>query len=296
MQFNFPQLELDGECVYHYTSGNAVLGILQNEKIVLWLTNADYLNDTTEGTAIFESVKIAAKSLFERKLLGQELYQRIVNIAVVDTHDYPTFYDSKSDKKYHSDYKKCDVYTMSFSTNSDSLPMWNYYAGNGYCLHFNKKCLQRLFLKQFECFCEIRPIKYSRNIAKNLEKELSGIVENQNAEDAIQNIKDYLAIERYFYKDEAFAYENEYRLLLAVPQKSEQTFEIKFKEKSGYIIPFIEVELTDWNQILGMVKGITIGPLASKELSSKSVKLLLENRGYCFAAQNIQNSNIPVRY
>ncbi|WP_160637283.1 DUF2971 domain-containing protein [Pseudoflavonifractor sp. 60] len=294
VQFSLPQL--DGECVYHYTSNNALLGILQKGKIVLWLTHADYLNDTTEGSAIFERVKAACKNLFEQKKLNKELYQRILDIVPEDARDYPTLYRGKDDGVYHSEHKKCDVYTMSFSADSDSLPMWNYYAGNGYCLHFNKNYLEDFFPTQFECCCLIRPINYSPNVTKNLEREFCELVTNENVKDPIQRIKDSLAIERYFYKDSAFAYENEYRLLLAVPRESKQPFEIKFREKAGYIIPYIEVELTDRQQTFSMIKGVTIGPLANRELATKSIKLLLENRDYEFAAQNIQNSTIPVRY
>lgn len=297
IKFDFPQL--NGDCVYHYTSGSALSGILQTDKVVLRLTCADYLNDTTEGVEIFKHVKTACENLLNQGKLRKELYKMITEIVPADAQEYPTWYYQKADDRYCVDHKPCNVYTMSFSQDSDSLPMWNYYAGHGsqgYCLHFNIQKLKNIFPTQFECFCAVESIVYTPDIVKSIEDEILHIAKESDNEIAFQRVKDYLALVRYFYKAGAFEYEKECRLLLAVPKNSAHTFDTKFREKDGYIIPYVEIELSDWQQRLGLIKGITVGPFANKELASKGIIALLENRGYLIESKNVLHSTIPVRY
>ncbi len=80
--------------LYHYTNLNALIGILRSECIVLWATNAAYLNDPTE--------------------LKQ-------GIAIVNELENTNF--------QFDDFK--NIYLTSFSNNADSLVMWSQYGAHG---------------------------------------------------------------------------------------------------------------------------------------------------------------------
>jgi len=106
-----------------------------------------------------------------------------------------------------------------------------------------------------------------------------------------------LFICRYLFKHSAFEHEKEVRLIIYVPIVTDKpTFETKFKSKSGYIVPYIELEITNSEKLMFLIKAITIGQLANKELANKSMAVYLEKMGYHLFGGNIQNSEIPVRF
>lgn len=292
--FNFPQY--DGESIYHYTSGIATLGILKKDKIILQLTHANYLNDTTEGIEIYEHLKKACKNLIARNEITIEQFSKILELEKSYPQEYPVLYMGSNQGNASLAYKSCDVYTMSFCHNSDSLPMWNYYANTnqqGYCLHFNKKCFESYF-SRIESFCWARPIVYLEEEKVKHMEEL--IVDSLSGENYIQAIGDDINLERYFYKHPAFQHEEEYRLLVAMPTKtSKETFEINFKTKNGYIVPYIELEIED--DAMFFLKGITLSPyIGNAGLAENGIKLFLSKNGFNYAANNIYRSKIPVRF
>jgi len=90
MRFLTPQN--DGECIYHYTSSDAVMNILQKDKIVLQLTQADYMNDTTEGNEIYEHLKSACSDLLNEQKISKEQYEKILALQYCYSQEYPTVY------------------------------------------------------------------------------------------------------------------------------------------------------------------------------------------------------------
>ena len=58
--------------IYHYTSVNAFCSILESSK--LRFTNKKYLNDTTEGSYIFDLCKREAESLCRKRAEAKEQF------------------------------------------------------------------------------------------------------------------------------------------------------------------------------------------------------------------------------
>jgi hypothetical protein len=192
-----------------------------------------------------------------------------------------------------------DTYIMSFSSDPDSLPMWNYYASGGYCLHFNEKYLDYTHLHDLDGYSfdlDYSKVFYDKE-AK--EKQLEQIIlENTQAgkDDYVSCIEYEVKRLQYLFKHDAFSHENEKRLIVHVPRSGKKpTFETRFKPKGGYVVPYIKLETTGNNLPLFTIKGITIGPIANKAFASNSLQLFLANNGYEFANGSIHSSEIPLR-
>lgn len=101
--------------VYHYTSSNGVLGIINSSK--LFCTNINFLNDPTE----LKYYKEVLKEVFKVTPECNKIYSLLYNQS----------YEQNVLNPFQN-------YIVSFSANNDSLSMWNYYAnGNGYNIGFD---------------------------------------------------------------------------------------------------------------------------------------------------------------
>ena len=115
--------------LYHYTSGEGLLGILQNKEF--WASNVKYLNDPTEP-------------LYFGKLLRTLLKQNPKCNAIFDF-----FYD----QQYVDDFYDDSVYVISFCQSDNELTMWRNYAhGNGYNIGID--------INAFENFLNVFSEKY----------------------------------------------------------------------------------------------------------------------------------------
>jgi len=190
---------------------------------------------------------------------------------------------------------------MSFCTDSDSLPMWNYYANGGCCLHFNKEYLKSFFHNDLEFFYYDDAVIYNENEKKQIIRDIiSNAIKQDNY---VQRIGDDLNLKKYFFKNKAFEYENEYRIIIGVPQDQiNPTFRTDFKNKNGYIVPYIQIEIDgneknnyDWHTQMFLIKGITVSPFFNERYACKGIRKFIEKNGYLFM-DNIQYSKIPIRF
>ena len=183
--------------------------------------------------------------------------------------------------------------------------MWNYYSQNdkyeGYSIGFSfVPIMQRVLLDsygkgyQFDLFSVIYNDDEKRAIIRKKIKQLYTFVVDQNDKKTIHRIKLILAL---FLKDlslkfkqSCFQHENEVRAILTVPKDS-RPFPIRYRNKAGYIIPYIEYPLP--KQI---ISGITIGPLINGTMATENIKQFARDRGYSFCIDNIHSSSIPIRY
>lgn len=98
-----------GPCVvFHYTSPDAFLSIMNDGK--LRFTDRNYLNDTSEGKYIFDLCLENSKTICE----GYEAYEQ-------------GFVEACMEMKSRFEEIRL-VYQCSFSTDPDSLCLWNYYT------------------------------------------------------------------------------------------------------------------------------------------------------------------------
>lgn len=91
------------DTIYHYTSSEGIRGIIENSE--LWLSNASFVNDTTECSALQQETK-----LFDGGDLKNE-YVRKRWKEFIKSHD-----------------KSNDTYIASFSRGEESLDQWRAYG------------------------------------------------------------------------------------------------------------------------------------------------------------------------
>lgn len=106
--------------VYHYTSSDGLLGIIESEK--LRLTHSSYLNDPTEILYGHEKI-INYANKYNEKSKDNRL----------------EFFWSRFSGPFYDVRKKLEVFVCSFSCAQNDLTQWRSYAnnGHGFCLEFN---------------------------------------------------------------------------------------------------------------------------------------------------------------
>jgi len=268
IRLHIPQLE--GRPMYHYTTEEAVTGILKDGKIVLWLKNADYFDDTTEGKEIYQHLRIACNKLHEARRITSEQCQQIIKLEDTETYplQYPTMLLDDKSGGYIEGYNNCTAYVMSFCKEPDNEHMWEEYGHQECCLHFNRDRLDEWFPKNIECFKEIREVTYDNEDKVSEIQNL--ILDSLIYDNYLQHIRDGININRYFYKDKLKFYEEkEIRLLFAIPQCARQT---TYVEQTINGKPFIKVEIGPKDKLF-IINGLTIGNSSNYERIEKHLQV-----------------------
>ena len=131
--------------VYHYTSPSGLLGIVDNgensENAKLWFTRCDSLNDKSERCDIqkvLKKYKELRKDTIPKEF--QDAIEELINIEVNKWDLSPIFWNNDKNPSIDEPDPE-NIYVCSFSTDRDSLPMWNYYSKSshyeGYALGIN---------------------------------------------------------------------------------------------------------------------------------------------------------------
>lgn len=293
------------DILYHYTSPEGLLGIINNEKIMLRFSRYDCLNDINEGKELaIYYLEACNKSLKEGKI-SNEFFETINNIEF----DFKRLITYKSGIKCimedreitidtHSTYKECELYICCFSLEPDSLPMWNYYLKNGsyqgYNLGFNFNSTI-IYDKSTEIGFEyhILPIIYMKEtkiqIIRNIiEKFYNASVNSKDFSVCIDLIKDLLQNRILQFKSEHFAHENEVRIILCVPIDNSK-IKREYGIKNGNLVPYVYLDFEKSD-----LYTVTIGPLTEKEISTRTLESLKKDyEGYDFI---VEKSSVPIRY
>lgn len=256
------------EVLYHYTSIDILEKILTEsigkKYFILRGTHIEYLNDYQELKLAIENMQHLIEE-FERngndkqnkelsKNLNYNKWKTIINWGGLLT----------------------DFYITSFSENSDSLPMWNIYGnnGNGVAIGCKKthKETKNERTRWGKCF-------YSTDRFKKLfnDKVFQIIYDNIDFENGNLSISGDLVFNNLsFYfgilKHASYEFEKEWRLM---KQLNIERNTIKFHPSNGILKPFVENKFSKSD-----LKKIVLGPCADKELSERSVKMLLQNAGF----------------
>ena len=209
----------------HYTNIEVIPCIIVKEinnkddsdtKGRLLLSNANYMNDPSEGKILLEYLNTIDKSF--------------------------------SSLFYKNEFEVSSVYLSSFTTAIDNLPMWSQYGNNGKgcCIVFNKNYFDKPKevhditdnLKENEkvrqdecvlyriCYIDDKNNEYKfqekdkeiERCLKNISKNLKNI-NNQNEKKIILK---YLEQIRYLFKSSDYEHEEEYRILKNVPINSKK--------------------------------------------------------------------------
>lgn len=293
--------------VYHYTSPSGLLGIVDNgensKNAKLWFTRWDSLNDKNERYDIREVLK-RYKEL-KKDDIPKEFQDAIQKLIDTDVNEWELSARPLRDdagKPIISEIDSKNVYICSFSTDKDSLPMWNYYSKSsryeGYALRIDfvkwEKYIENLYGYRLEGYQIIYPeedkmkkideilLKCKRDL-KDIQKFSNGM---QNPEDIKRNFSLSIAELQFYFKDEHFSHEKEVRVILKIPKDKKIT--PKYRAGNGYIIRYVEVSVPK-----EAITSVTVGPLLEKELAEKNVKEMMESRG---CSCDVYTSEIPIRF
>lgn len=296
--------------VFHYTSPEGLLGILGKDGVSLWFSQYDSLNDITEGTHIVDVYRKVCDKLYRQGKIKEIFYNEIREIkpSIQEAFLYSNEESNKDDgfvDRIKFD-KNAQKFICCFSTNSDSLPMWNYYTKEnqyeGYNIGFSFWRTQHLDIQndygkgyKLRLFSVIYEDKEQEKIIQSKIEKLYPFCQDYDNKNAnILRIKNALA---YFLRDlslkfkkSCFRHEQEVRAILTIPS-DQKKFEVQYRNKSGYIIPYIKVDFPK-----EAISNITVGPLINNEMAVKNIKALIQARNYSPYIIDIKSSQIPIRY
>lgn len=294
--------------IYHYTSGEALKNIIENNE--LWLTDSRFLNDKREIEHTKNMVQIIideCMTLNKECFYVEDRFKDIV-LEVLDELTY-------------------NMYILSLSTNKDSAFLWSNYSNNeGYSIKF----MADEIYKHIVCYTCTQQEKILFPIAGKViyneeeqKERLTQIVLtlyqiylyyiNEKKidffNDEVREIAAILMGCMIMYKKNVFSQEDEYRI--AVIDLSGKFEDVSFRFNKGAIIPYIKVPIIQkkdvkYNQKLeegidverlreSAIEGIGIGPKNNIDIAQMGMEIFLKSRKI---EKNIkvEQSGIPYRY
>lgn len=120
--------------LYHYTSGEALLGILTSTS--LWATDSAYLNDTREFTFGREELAAAIRELAKR--IADRVPESPLHDSPAEIADHVRPLADQVDGPLEG------PYITSFCRHPDLLSQWRSYGRNGYSIGFRSDALQTI--------------------------------------------------------------------------------------------------------------------------------------------------------
>ena len=279
--------------IYHYTSPEGLLGILDNNS--LRFTNAFFLNDKSEFRYTYKLLLEILPSIQQDidKTLFESLRTRAEYVTGED------FYKHESEVLFREDF-----YIMSFSKDSDNLALWNNYTKSSNKTGYNIKFITDNLIAHLKEILNDTFIESSL-VCYNIEKQKKAlidlikyynnlVIEKQNRELYTKKLICELIVYSLFFKHPKFIVENEYRIIIGniahIDDKN-----LGFNIKNGLFIPCLSCPLKEDKSIDGkLIEEIKVSPIADRELIQYSLNKVLNKTGYNFVP--ITFSDIPLRY
>lgn len=272
------------ERIYHYTTVEGLFGIIRSRQ--LWLSDYSYLNDTRELAHGADLVKDVATQLLasEARPQSSDLLRHWIGDLQQPVHR---------------------VCVASFSADQDSLSQWRAYGT--IALGFEP---HELALHAYRA--ALRPVEYRRDQQRALvELYLHHMREAHQVDHQagrLERIEDvYKKTDRLielitFFKDPAFAAEQEYRLAFIehpdlMPSLGHKSSEKRFRVSRGHIIPYVlsnelEPVLPGSGGKELTIREIVLGPQADAVLE-RGVRELLDYSG--MPDVELKRSHVPYR-
>lgn len=281
-KYFLPQMDEEA-LIYHYTSPTGLKSILENRE--LWASDFAFLNDKSENRYLYEILK----STIEDKRLSSKLDLEFLN-------KLNKIVDRRMDEIPNNYYR----YICSFSSNRDSLSLWNYYTktatGTGYNIGFEWKTLVENFKLTEEQEIKCGKVVYDRDKQVHiLEMMVIGyncdFTTASSEKDRIQvlsELKSCLDILSAYIKHPAFMNEEEVRFCITQKIVSAMPRKAKYRESNGIMIPFLPI-----NFLSDSVKSVSISPANVKGISEYGLSGMLMDLGY--SGVSVKPSEIPLR-
>ena len=290
------------DIVYHYTSPNGILGILQRK--ALWFTDCQYLNDMGEFVYIREPFKNAYEKLNKECGKSMENLDAFIDSFFISPYENLAFNSSKKQGKFFRGFNSLRYYVLCASINPDTANMWNYYIKNGaykgYNLGIDRSFISKWFSnnknneigflegkviydKQKQIDMIYNKLEELTNIFEERKKSINKDDENydyfldQLSDDYQSELYDYIHEKKLFFKNPAFSCEEEYRFILKVNNDFFENDKLSLKFRagaSGIITPYIEWKFT-LDEKEQLFKQISLAPMMEATLAEESFKRFL---------------------
>lgn len=279
--------------LYHYTTSDGLLGILQTQRI--WATESFYLNDSSEIDYGLSLVKETISDTYLYPKGTQELGQPIL-MGVMQ----------------HLSNRTEEIYVACFSEDGDLLSQWKGYAGfgEGYSVEFDASELTRHKRKYPHVNVIISKVIYKREqqismIKAQVDKiliECNKLATNDNNRQEIIDAGIVILIHMLrhmtiFFKDNAFSEEREWRATYVNNELSEEgRRDVKFRVVGGNIVPYLPLDIGAsaqkdvWNL---PISAIVFGSKVNIEMAKKSIQLVC--KGLSIQAPEFRFSKIPLK-
>jgi hypothetical protein len=274
------------ELLYHYTTQEGLLGILESKKI--WATHVRYLNDLQEvkaGERAFELVKHDVLESKE-KILDETIESKIKQALEI--------------------IRNCDIYVASFSAANcgDSLSLWRAYStgGVGVSLGFSLPKLRsaievlipanvisqdgRWLSKVSYLDTKTQPSSWPKDseVFKGAFKIMIDSLAKPFADSNTIKLAAW-GFARFFptIKDSGFKDEEEYRIVEVRSQNDDLTkiSGVKYRRGSFSIVPYLPIQLplrSDEKHSIELSR-VVVGPSSHREEAVRAVKMLLRDHG-----------------
>ncbi len=280
--------------LYHYTTSDGLLGILKDN--CFWLTNAYYLNDSTEIKYGNEIIKKIIKD--RESKYNDEYVKEYINPYIKITHGFSSVV--------------FEAFILCFCEKEDLLSQWRAYSSNfsGYSIGLKTRKIEELNVEYTTSYPTTMLRKVEYNEDKQIEittrvldcvhtyflniKELKN---NKPKEDGIFNVILNILLDlSTWFKHPSFSEEKEWRAIRILVRASDRERKnIRFRAIKNRIIPYIILK-PDQNKGLKTlpIKKIVHAPSPDSGLIKKCTEQLCLNYGYGKIV--IDGSNTPIRY
>lgn len=285
--------------IFHYTSLRNMPSILLDKpnKISLWASQFDCLNDMSEGTVVDGCYQSVCTRLHEKSMLSDELYALFSDVKPSRNETFTVTENGKS-KVYRGEYT---TYIASFSKSNDLLPMWNYYSKGDMFEGINlgitvTDSILASFLAGGKGSVSICPVIYSKSEQEQIMQDFLLELVRKYSEKYKRMIRALISMKltslKMTFKKECFEHEQEVRIIVNIPNKYSNALPVKYRTTAGYIIPYIELEID--KQAL---TSVTLGPFRGTDLQKKKQMEILHKMLVSNGYKVLESStNIPVRY
>lgn len=272
--------------VYHYTTWDVLFKMLSsdntaNGRAVLRAFSVKYMNDSSEGLLVPRGLSKAEDRCYEGKesVIVTDNGEQIRYPAT----EHPFYKRRKEIEEYSAKKGRQRLFSVSFSREPDSLPMWNYYGhdGCGLAIGFDAHQIVNQGYDIIECIYDKALIDV---LSDYIFDSCYWVSDNQPPTIALSLIS----------KDHHFQYEQECRIPLrqhygqCCITKRNQFHPIKYDIKKGVISPFVEVYVP-----IDAIREIWIGPTNDIDLAEDSLRGWLDSIGMRWV--KIKKSLAPLR-
>lgn len=305
--------------VYHYTSPQGALGILQNRTI--WFTDCEFMNDQAELVYCCDLLESVWLDACEKFGFAEDLGRLGVRFCPDPYSDIYLSEHADSDGTYHGTTVR--RYILSASRDEDCIGIWNGFvkstSGFGYALGFDEDVLKRelgkmrsqgQWHKSFDV--DVLDVVYEpqkqreemhNDVNAAVVRALSDVTDDpmDKLTRAMELRSDLLGIAEKHkprFKARSFAYEREVRAVIEasdeyVSSLESELMQLKFRAgPSGVITPYLEWNFSSCAQEL--VREVRLSPYMEIEASKRGMERLLRSEGY--VTVRVSNSRVQLRF